>query len=228
MKLVNYNLENPIDFDVSPVWSLICESPRQFCLLTEALYRQASGQDGDWHLVSAKSTNLGKALVCVANYYGVSVNDKKATALLQDKIKNIAFDELHSAATHEIISALDKYARLLSLDLDVPVEVSDVDFSQIGKIISIAMLDESTNMLERLVDYATLLSRLTSIEILVCFNLRSYLDVTDLEKFFSHCVNCGLNVLCVDSFFDKAAPNEKILICDKDLCEYFPQEKLDL
>ncbi len=227
MKLLNYNLENPIDFEQSAVWTLVCESPHQFCLLTENMHKQADGQDGGWRLADAGKATFAKSVVYVADYFRIDVNDKKAVNLLQEKLKELAFDEAHSAATHEIIAALDRYVKLLSLDIDVPVTVGNVDFSQIGKIISIALLDDSCNILERLVDFATLLSRLTPAKLLVCVNLRSYLDNNELEQFFLHCMQCDINLLCIESHLRGVVANEKVLVCDGDLCEFFLRETVD-
>lgn len=228
MRLVNYDLENSIDFETSPIWTLVCESPTQYRRLTEGIYRQALGQEGRWHLTDCKNVSLDKNIVCVADFYAVSLTDKKANSILQEKIKKTAFDEDHSVATHEIIAALDRYAKLLSLDLDVPVRVGDVDFAQIAKLLAISPLDEADNLLEKLTDYVTLLSRLTTIKILVCFNLRSYLEIHELEKFFLHCENNGVNLLCFENYLKTIIASEKVLWCDKDFCETFPRQIIDL
>lgn len=228
MKLVNYNLENSIDFDRCPVWTLVCESAHEFCKLAQSMYAQIDGADGDWRLVDAHNATLSKTAVYIVDYFGIELNDKKASNALQEKIKNIAFDELHTVATHEIIAALDKYTKLLSLDVDVPVAVGDVDFAQISKIISVAVLSEGDSVLDRLVDYVTLVSKLTSVKIIVCAHLSSYLEPDELQQFFKHCMQCDVYLLCLETHLTHVLTDETVLVCDKDLCEYFPQKVIDI
>lgn len=223
MKLVNFNLENEIDFEISRIWTLVCENPKQFCMLTADLVKQVDGVEGDWRLVDVKSSTFAKSVVYIADYHNISLNDKKANSLLQDKLKSLAFDEAHTVATHEIISALDKYARLLSFDIDVPVSVGEVDFAQICKMIGICCLDDANNVLERLVDYTTLLSRLTATRLIVCVNLRSYLCLDELVKYYEHCMQNDINLLCIENSLRATVLHEKVLLCDEDLCEIFPR-----
>ena len=224
MKLANYDLENELDFETSDVWTLVCENPHQFVSLTENLFRQVKGEEGSWRLYDrGKPADIAKFVVFVCDYFSISLTDKKASSLLQDQIKKLAFDENHTVATHEILSALEKYAHLLSEDIDYPTSIGEVEFSQIAKIISIAFLDEAQNIVERLSDYATLLSRLTQTKLLVCVNLRGYLTEPELHDFFVHCINCGICLLCIESSFNKVLPDERVLVCDNDLCEFFPQ-----
>ena len=224
MKLANYDLENELNFDASDVWTLVCEDPHQFVRLAESLFRQVKGEEGSWRLYdNGKSADIAKLAVFVCDYFSVSLTDKKAANLLQEQLKKLAFDENHTVATHEILSALERYAQLLSEDIDYSTSVGDVEFSQIAKIISIAFLDEAQNITERLMDYVTLLGRLTPTKLLVCVNLRSYLTEEELHGFFVHCIDCGICLLCIESSFKCVLPDKRVLVCDKDMCEFFPQ-----
>ena len=228
MKLVKYDLENAIDFERCPVWTLVCESPHRFCNLAQSIYAQINGADGDWQLLDVHKETLAKNAAYVVDYFGIELNDKKASNALQDKLKNIAFDELHTVATHEIIAALDRYAKLLSLDVDVPVTVGDVDFAQISKIISFAILSEGDSVLDRLVDYVTLISKLTPVKLVVCVHLSSYLEQNELQQFFRHCMQCDVCLLCLETHLTHILPEERVLVCDRDLCEYFPDKVIDI
>ena len=224
MKLASYDLENEIDFDISDVWTLVCENPHQFVRLAEGIFRQTKGEDGFWRLYdNGRCVDISKLAIFVCDFFSVSLTDKKATNLLQDQIKKLAFDENHTVSTHEILSALDKYVHLLCEDIDYPTSVGEVEFSQIVKIISVAFLDEAQNIMERLADYVTLISRLTPTKLLVCVNLHSYLTEEELHEFFVHCIDCGVCLLCIESFFKKILPEERVLVCDNDLCEFFSQ-----
>ncbi len=224
MKLSHYNLENSIDFDESAVWSLVCESPRQFARLTRDFYAPSENTDGGWFLYDGKRLDLSKYVMCLIDFHNVGINDKKSSNILQEKLKQTAFDEHHTVSTHEIISAITGYLNNLTADVDFPTRVCNVDLGIILKSVGISFLDESENLCEKLMDYVTLLSRLTVIKVIVCVNLRSYLEIELLDAFFNHCEQNCINVLCIESHCKKKLNCEKVLFCDEDMCEFFPNK----
>lgn len=217
MKLTHYALENSIDFDASAVWTLVCENIGQFLTVTEDMSNQLNFRDGNWIFTDVTT----KQICFLSDYFGFDLNDKKNCNLLQQKLKESAFDEEHTLATHELLSAIERYLHLLGETVDFPTDVKDVDMSAILKSVSFA--EEHRNMFEKLIDYVTLLSRLTDVKLMVCVNLRSYLSHEQLRSFFKHCVQCDINLLCIESFYKTKLPNEKVLLCDEDMCEIFPQ-----
>lgn len=220
MILKHYDLENPIDFDESSVWTLVCESPRQFSKLTRDFCAPLENECG-WMLYDGKMLDIAKYTVCLIDFHGASLNDKKSSGVLQDKLKKLAFDENHTVLTHEIISKITAYLNELTLDVDFPVKVSDVEFSTVLKSVTVSFLDESVNLHEKLLDYVTLLCRLTVTKLLVCVNLRCYLEYEQLVSFFAHCEQSEICLLCIESRIDKKITNEKILCSDKDMCEFY-------
>ncbi len=226
MKLLHYKLENAIDFDQSDVWTLVCENPTHFAELSEELYRQTKGGQGGWTLLNDKNSDLSKIAVTLIDYFALSLSDKKAANLLQEQLKKLAFDENHTVATHEIIAALQKYFFELVADIDYPTSVGEADFSQISKMVSVSFCDEADNLFQKLCDYVTLISRLTPLKLLVCLNLRSYLNEQQLELFYRHCMQNGINLLCMENHYNQVCSDERVLVCDSDLCEFFPRNVL--
>lgn len=224
MKLQHYSLENPIDFEKSSIWTLVCENPTLFWTLINDFANQTDGDDGKWVLADIKEMDISKNALLVTDYHGLGLNDKKSGNMLQQKLKSLAFDENHTPKTYEISSQITKYLHELAQDIDFPICVNDVDFAVILKCVSVAFLEEYDNLCEKLMDFATLVSRLTSIRVLVFVNLRSYLQKEQLQSLFRHCNLCNINVLCVENNYKFVLPEEKILLCDDDLCEIFPNE----
>ena len=221
MRLQHYNLENFIDFDECTVWTLVCESPRQFSKLTGDLRTLSKGNDG-WALYDGKQLDIGKYVTSLVDFYSVSLNDKRAMNILQEQLRQKAYDEEHTVATHRILSQLTKYLNELTESIDYPTSVSDVELSIVLKSVGISFLDESENLYEKLMDYVTLLSRLTTTKVLVCVNLRCYLELESLEKFFLHCEQNDVKLLCIESHYKTKLHCEKILYSDSDTCEFFP------
>lgn len=221
MKLQNYSLETVMDFDVSDVWTLVCENPIQFSQLTQEAYSQAKGLVGNWTLWGEKPLDFGKTVVYLADYNSVNITDKKSANLLMDVLKRLAFDENHTVATHQLLSEIYGYIHQLSLDVDFPTAVDDIDLTQLLKSVNISFLDDAENLFERLTDYVTLLSKLTVTKVLMCVNLRSYLTRNQLEMFYEHCMRCDINLVCLESYFKETIKGEKLFVCDEDLCEFF-------
>lgn len=222
MKLIHYNLENQIDFDINSIWTLVCESPSQFTLLTQDMYNQTRSKQGNWILLNdSKELDIGKYTIYLADYHSISLNDKKAAAILQDNLKKLAYDDNHIVATNEILTSLNKYFVELTQDVDCPTVIRDADTATLFKIVAVAFLEEYDNLFEKLVDYATLLYRLTNIKIMVCINLRSYFTDEQMRKFFDCCKQCDINLLCIENYYKGKIDNEKTLCCDMDLCEFY-------
>ena len=222
MKLQHYSLENCVDFALSPIWTLVCENTQQFCELTGDMYRQTHQGEGKWGLFDGKQLDISKRLCYISDYHSLSFADKKASNLLQDKLQALAFSEDYTIATHEILSQLTRFAQRLAEDLDFPTSVKDPDVATLLKMVGVSLLDESNNLCEKLVDYVTLLSRLTVTNVVVCVNLRSYLSDTEQEQLFAHCMQCDINLLCIESFYRQRLQGECILVSDADLCEFYP------
>lgn len=222
MKLQHYSLENSIDFDSSSIWTLVCENPTLFWTLIDDFANQIDGDEGKWVLADIKELDISKNIFLVTDYHGLGLNDKKSSNILQQKLKALAFDENHTLATHEISSQITKYLHELAQDIDFPICINDVDLAVILKSVSVSFLEEYTNLCEKLMDFVTLISRLTNIKILTFVNLRSYLSKEQLQALYKHCNQCDINVLCVENNYKFILPEEKILLCDDDLCEIFP------
>ncbi len=228
MKLINYDLENEIDFNISNAWSLICEHSAMFTSFTGDMCMQVKGQQGKWRLISGgKDIDFAKYAVYLADYHNMNLNDKKATAILQDNLKKLAFDENHIVATNELLTSLTMYFNDLTLDIDYPLTVRDADITILLKAISVAFLEEYDNLFEKLCDYVSLLSRLTSIKVIVCISLRSYLNSEQLSLLFKHCQINGISILCIDSSFKTKIKDEAIIVYDEDRCEYLPVMQTD-
>ncbi|MCM1043367.1 MAG: type II-A CRISPR-associated protein Csn2 [Corallococcus sp.] len=225
MKFINYNLENAIDFEKSAVWSLVCENPRHFAEFTQDFYRQTRGQQGKWKLYDgSRELDVSKNVIYVADYHELAINNKKSAAILQDNVKTLAFDEKHLIQTNEILTNIAKYFINLTQDIDYPITVKDVDVSQLLKSVNIAYLEEYDNLFEKLIDYVTLLSRLTVVKVVIFVNLRSYLMLEDIELLFHHCRTQDICVLCIESCYKQKLAFEALLCFDEDLCEFFPAE----
>lgn len=222
MILKHYNLENEISFDDNAIWTLVCESPRQFSQLTHDFCVPSKQRDDGWALYDGKRLDVDKYVECLVDFHNTNINDKKSAGILLDKLKQLAFDEKHTVITHEVLSKLTSYLTELSIDLDFPTRVNEMDFGTILKSVSVSFLDEAENLCEKLMDYVTLLSRLTIIKLLVCVNLRSYLANNELESFFHHCEQCGIYLLCIESHCKEKLSCEKVLFSDEDMCEFFP------
>lgn len=222
MKLTHYSLENSIDFDESEVWTLVCDNSRQFAQLTHDFCVLLGRGDDGWNLYDGKQLDIAKYVMYLVDFHNVSINDKKSSNILQDKLKQIAFDEEHTIITHEVLSKITGYLNELVADVDFPTRVSDVDLGVVFKSVTVSFLDESENLCEKLMDYVTLLSRLTVIKVLVCVNLRSYLELSELELFFNHCEQSGIKLLCIENRYKIKLNCEKILYSDEDMCEFFP------
>lgn len=222
MKLVNYKLENAIDFGDDYAFTLVCENADQFSDFAQSFYVQCDGGDGDWILTNGKELSLSKYAVTLLNYFDVSVNDKKIISKVCEQLRQNAYDENFTVKTHETLAMVERYLNDLLLSVDYPVSIGEVDVSQLLKSVNITLGDESDGLLGALVDYVSVLSKLTAVKLLVCVNLRSYLSDEKFMLFCSHCEQNQIRLLLLENHHKtQAVFSGKTLIVDEDLCEFF-------
>lgn len=220
MKLINYCLENAIYFgDTTNV--LVVQNPTTFCKLLQQLYLQCNGLLGEWGLYQDKELPLSKHAVLLVDYFSVEVDDKKTLSKVVDRLKTIAMQAEYYQETCALLSAVNKYLQSVATEVDLPLSVEEMDVSQLLKSVSISLCKEKTSLLDKLVDFVSVLSALTTTKLLVCVNLKSYLTATQLSSFYLHCQHNSIYLLLIENAIYDKIEGETVLVCDEDMCEYY-------
>jgi len=223
MRLIHYELENALEWSAPSAKVLVVENPRQCQCFVMGFYRQCRGDDGSWVAEEAnKPLVLSKVALFWSEYFAMTETEKKLhTKLLERLAQNALRDEMY-VRTHTILSEWEQYVGELvdSIDCDLTVRVPEL--LSLLKTLGVDW-SESSDLLLVLSDYITALSTLTNVRLLICLHLYDYLSLEELAQLWRHVALHDMYLLDIETHEVPPVDEEKILIVDSDLCEFYIQ-----
>lgn len=221
MRIVHQILEESINFEENIINVLIIENQNLFSKLIEEMLNQIKGEEGRYILsINDEKEELPKFLELIIDPFSLDFNNKKIVSKLYKNIKEIAIGEENFFNTAELTTNIIKYLEKLFEDIDFPIAYSsEMDIEQLLKIFSVKFDVDYQNILEKLVEYITLMDNLEKNQLYVFVNLKTYLTDEEIGEFYKFIFYNKINVLLIENF--KRGENlkeEKIYLIDKDLC----------
>lgn len=219
MKLVypEYQLELPLAENQIMVLSI--ENPRMYAAMVGDLWRQSQGEEGGFILSDRdKIIPISKELECVFNPFGLDCNDKKVVNKLYTELKEQAEENLSCESAkmnREILSYLDKVLLQVPYSLDYDV---DFDLVSLLKIYGVKIENVQGTLLEKIVEYIKVLSRVCHIKIFVFVGLKQYLTMNELEQLYEFVFYEKISLIIIESVHSECISGEKCWLFDQDFC----------
>ena len=219
MKMVNtyYNME--IDILENYITVISVENPIAYAKIIGDMWKQVNGEEGSFILSDAgKVKSISKEMECIFNPFSLDCNSKKITTRLYQELKIQADSSLQEESLRlnsGIIEYLDK------LTMAVPYNVKynlDMDISGILKIYDVGIDGEGQSLLERIVEYIKIVSRLCGNTLFVFVGLKHYLTDNELKELYKTVFYEKVNLVIIEPSHTKNLDEEKCWIIDKDLC----------
>lgn len=164
---------------------LIAESPSFLSKLIETLYKEK--QDGDGKILLSENDKIlsfSKMSEIIVNPFTIDPNERRIMQKLYQELCAETLDQL-VIETGEIHAKLISY--LEEISLKVPYHVTfdlEENIPNLLKAYNVRLETESSNLLERIVEYLKLLHQLCRIEVVFFVNLKTYLRDEDLEQLY--------------------------------------------
>lgn len=218
MKLVHAHLERQINFEEHMFWSLAVENPHEFYNLSNDLYRQSIGEEGEFILSDNNDAlNVEKVTLLLHDFYSLSCNTKKTENLLQntiiDTINNGDFLEQISQLNQKLILLNDKVLR----EIDLEIKYDELTIDKIVKI-SNFKFEEESKLLNKIVTFIDLNIKLRKIKLVVFVGLFNVLEENEIQSLLKQLKYMQMPALFIDTKAVNIDCFQKIII-DKDLCE---------
>ena len=221
MNLVHCLLGTPLQWDVPQTIVLVVEHPTQLHRWVGQLYAQCKGAEGDWVAThNNKSLKFNKDVLCWVQYFDMTDTEKRLHSKLIDRLVHIAYDEDMYLDTHAMLAAIQQYLQALLDNADSNMLLGHLDLGALLKAANLQW-DTPDSLLEKLVQYVDAIVTLTDIRLLVVVGLYAYLPAPQLAQFWHHCTMHDMCVLAIEATQPIRIADEKILVVDKDLCEFF-------
>ena len=222
MKLVHPSWPFQVDFSDGKQTLISIENPRILRKFISELEIQLQGESGEFVLSEdSRIIPLEKHLFIIPSPIIFQIEDKRIQTRLQAMLKTFAVSCDLVMATNEIISALEKYAEIISDCFPLRVRYELPEISTVLKALGFEPEYEFENALEKLLEYMNLLYEYCGITGFVIVGLSMYFDSDEIHLLLSECRSLKHSLLFVegrcDECFLKTLPIHKLII-DYDGC----------
>ena len=218
MKIVNADINEFIDFDISMNYQLVVENSSEFFRLTRQLYDQCEGEEGDFVLSDdLKILNFSKMAIFLYDFFTLSLNNKKMLAEVNSNmIKTIRQCDLEYEISELNTKFYEINTKLIDLSM-LPIDsFTEITYENFVKF-SDYKFNDNMPLPDKLSTYIKLFSQLKDIKIVIFVNLPAYISSEDLKYLLRDTNLCEIYTLFVNSQrYDM--PDTKTIIIDEDLC----------
>lgn len=221
MRLAHPELDFYIDEKENSSAVLVIENENFLYKLLLELKKQIDSGDGrfvfseEFDIVSA-----GRNVFLITDLLDIELNKKKILSKIYSDLAERATGEENYEKTARVLSALEDYISDLTEQFDAELEYSLPSPDSLLKMFNVKVEDEERSLVERLIDYISLLKETFNIRYFVIFGLHSFLSKEDLIAFYNFTFLKKYAILSVEHVAPNLLECEKTFIVDSDLCSF--------
>lgn len=219
MRLVNAEMILSIDLEENVPAILVIENQKVMADVVEQLYELCDSGKGDFVLSdSGKQLSFEKTVEIIINPFSIDFNARK--------IQNKLYSELLEAES----SYVEEKAHIQTMIIDyldnlihnVPYEMIsselDLDSIKLFKMLEVRIEPQCNSLLERLIEYIKILTRLLRKKLIVFVSICNYLDSDEINSLYEICSYHKVMVLFIESCEHLFQFPVKTNIIDRDKC----------
>jgi len=219
MKLVNAELFLNIDIEESKPTVLTVENPKIMADIVGQLHELCNSGEGDFVLAEdGKQLSLEKSTEIIINPFLIDYNSRKIQSKLYSELLEAETSYVEEKALIQtlIIEYLDRLIQ------NVPYEMIsnelDLDSMKLFKMFEVRIEPQCNSLLEKLVEYTKILSRLLKKKLIVFVSISNYLDTIELNALYKICNYNKMNVLFIERHELCLPFHIRTYIIDNDKC----------
>lgn len=219
--MVCRGLERPILFSSGQSALWVIESPRVFAEYIQELCVQQAGGEGRFVLSeNEEEVSIEKHVEIVINPFSVDINDKRILSRLYRELSQKAFGENMYLYTQKVISVLNQYfAELEQQESYFLTADTEIDMMAVFKAMGVKVENYADDYMQNISQYMKLIAELLSKKVIVFVNVRSYMEIWQVEEIIREAAHNEMAVLFIESS-QKSFPKDVIqYIIDNDICE---------
>ena len=218
MKLVNIEYGIDINLIENKIYELVIENRSVFSDIVSILLNQVNGMEGKFVLSDTKSLKIEKSVDILIDYYSLSINNKKIINRLYSNLEKITenFIEEKSLINSKLVNVLDYITT--SLGCSEVIYNMDFNWIDIFKIYDMKFDESYDNLLDKLISYIKIISEFTDIKIIFFVNLKSYLDINDLNNLYDMMIYYKIIPIMLEPTEGVAIGKKMRYIIDNDRC----------
>ena len=201
------------------IYEIVVEHPTILTELVKELLNQTEGGQGEFRLSKGeKILPIDKNLIFVNDIFSIEINQRKVLTKL--------YAELSESAYGVCLQEKGKFNEAYIRYMDAICGVSDLfimyedelDIQELFKVAKVKIDTDAVTLLETLIEYIKVVTRLLRIDVFVFLNLKFFLTQDELLMLYEECFNRKVCLILVESVFREKLLCEKGCIIDKDKC----------
>lgn len=219
MKVVHSEYDLQLDLRENKVNVLVIENRTLFAELVSELYRQCGGAEG--RFVVSQNDEIqpfSKCVEIITDILGIDCNEKKLLSRLYQEMEGLALENLISESTglkSAILCYLEKMCGQVPYHLEYQQEFLP---SKIMKMADLKFRSEAGSILEKIIEYLDIASKVQSESIRIFVNLKMFLEEDALQNLYEYAFYNKIALVLIEGVTGKANSMEQITIIDVDKC----------
>ena len=219
MKLVANFLPGEIVIEEGSVSSLVIENQGLFFKIVNCLYEQCKGEEGAIILSDNKGIlKISKNVELITTLVPFEINEKRLLSKISDQIEKEALNETFFQTTMGLLAQIENYLGNLVDFLPCSIDFSEISISSMIKACGMMIKDDSESMLEKVLNYISLVRDILGERLFIFVNLKSFFSDKEMHQFLNMAIDRKACILLIDNMEKILLDGEKRLIIDQDLC----------
>lgn len=165
-----------------------------------------------------KMLSFSTSAELLSSFFSFEVNRKTLLNKITASLEKEALLPENYQMTMEMISSTERYLSSLAEAFDCNLTFGKISPSSIIKASGLEIIEDYTSLPEKLLDYFELVREFEREKVFFTVNLRSYLNVRDVESFFESIVLHDFSVIMFENKEYSKNKWENRLILDEDWC----------
>ena len=220
MKIAYKEFNSVINFDETPVFTLVIEAPRLLCQFLHDIKQQLAGNEGDVVLSDkSRECSVKRKLELISDPVDMDINTTSLLGKVASRVDTIALDETHFEEAQQILSRLEKFVYDILLEMEADFYCDKLTMLSLVKACGIRADACQNSLVELLFTYMKLVREFDTDKLFVFVNLHSFVEKSDLQDFFDTIRSHGFQALFLESHDYPRLNGEAKLIIDEDRCE---------
>ena len=219
MKLVYPEISHVFDTSVCRINTLVIESSALMLALLNDIAGQLQGADGKCVLSEdGKEVPISKNMELLANFVPFEINTKALLSKLAGALEKRAVTEYYLESA-ELLGNIEQFFFKVSQDFNCYLDFSKISMSSLVKALGVEFCDSYDSLGEKICDYFELVQEFDRKKLFVTFNLRTFMDDEEFEKFAETVIMHQYNLVMIENKEYTRSSRELRYIVDADLCE---------
>ena len=154
----------------------------------------------------------------VTSFIPFDLNERRLIGKINGNLEEKALDENNYHKTMSLLAEIERLVNRLSEDLPLTIVCNGVTPAGLIKMCNIAIEDDSSSGIERVLNYMSLVNDLLGDKLFVFINMTMFFSDEDMQGFITTCNLHKYQVLLIDGIESAHYEGIARLIIDKDLC----------